>query len=244
MKKTIKFMLSALLVGMLASPHGYAASTGHYTDLLPNPTSAPGVTSGTLYYNGYDWGISSLGATNIPGDALSRSPITSFQSSATATIANTATVSTITALPGLGFVGSASFPAAWIATGRTIRISTAGKYSTSTGTWTWDLFLGTTPVLSTLAQTTVGSQTDQFFKTQALMTIGAVGNAGTVNATYDVQVDSGPTPSTVVNFSTATAAAVTVDLTSQLTVRPRFTWGSPTTTNTITFTNILIELLN
>src|SRR5689334_10968091 len=56
-----------------ANMNAWAAVSGHYTDMLPNPTSAPGVTSGTIYYNGYDWQMATLPATTTPGDAESRS---------------------------------------------------------------------------------------------------------------------------------------------------------------------------
>lgn len=241
MKKVIKLWLVGLLVGLLAGPSNlFAAASGNYTDLLP--IGAAGNT--TVISNGSGWSLSTLPPTSTFGDSLSRLVDTIYQSTSAATIATSSAVSTFTALSGQGSVGYITVPAAWIATGRSIRITAKGKYSSLSTNWTWDLVLGTTTVLSTGAQAAVGSQTDQYFSATGLMTIAATGNAGSVNASYDVFVASGAAPKLTVSYSTTTASAVTVDLTSQLTIRPRFTWGTSAGGNSITFTNVLVELLN
>lgn len=249
MKKTYKTLLAAVLVGLLTGPFAWidcrGAASGHYTDMLPNPTSAPGVTSGTLYYNGYDWQMTTLGASLTPGDTISRAPMTVYQATAAATINATTVVSTITAL-NQGNVGSTTFPAAWVASGRSIEVTSYGIYSIPSGagsTWTWAVYLGTTPIITTGAVTPPTSQVNGFFKANALMTIAATGNTGTVIGSYEILVTSGTSPNSILSFSTGTVAAgTTVDLTSQLTVNPTVTWG--TANSSMTVKNVVVKFLN
>lgn len=243
MKKLRKTLLAGLLVGLLAGPQynvALGAASGTYTDLLP--IGAPSDT--TVISRGSGWAITTLPPTSTFGDSLSRLVDTIYQSTAPATIANSTTVSTFTAL-GQGNVGYTTFPAAWVATGRSFRVTIDGKYGTTGApTWKWDLNLGTTTILTTGAATAVGNQTNQTFRAVGLITIGATGASGTCNAHWDIKVSSGGIGNAALDFSTTTASAVSVDLTSQLTLNPRFTWGTQSNSNTITANNVTVELLN
>lgn len=218
----------------------FAAASGSYTDLLP--VGAAGNT--TVISNGTGWSLTTLPPTQTFGDSLSRLVTTVYQSTATATINATTTVSTFSAL-GQGNVGSTTFPAAWIASGRSIRVTTHGTYSTSnTGsTWTWGLSLGTTSVLTTGAITNVAAETDMPFVATAYVTVLSTGNTGTVFGSYDVMFASGTTPRVLLSASTATISGnITVDLLSQVVVNPTFKWT--TANSSITVRNVQIEFLN
>lgn len=242
MKKTIKAMLTGLVVGLLAGPQwGYAAASGNYTDLLP--VGAAGNT--TVISNGSGWSLTTLPPTQTFGDSLSRVVNTPFQVYTSSVIANTTVVSTFTALVGQSAVGSTTFPASWVASGRSIRFTSCGIYgTTSTPNWTWAVLLGTTTVLNTGAVAAPLTQTGGWYKAEALLTISTTGASGTVNGTYNILVSSGGIGGTVISYSTYTAAAVAVDLTSQLTVNPTFKWGTANTSNTITVNNATVEFLN
>lgn len=237
MKKLLKLWIIGALIGTLAGPSTlFAAASGNYTDLLP-----PGAASDTTVISrGSGWALTTLPPTQTFGDSLSRLVDTVYQSTTNVTL-NTTAVSTFTSVPGVGFVGSTTFPATWVAAGRSMRVTIKGNYTTNTSNWTWGIKLGTTTVITTPAQAAVGSQTSQFFSAVGLITVASTGNTGTVNATYDIQVTSGTVPFTVVSYSTA-ATGVSVDLTSQLTVNPTFLWG--TAGSSITARNISVEFLN
>ncbi len=218
----------------------FAAASGNYTDLLP--IGAAGNT--TVISNGSGWSLTTLPPTQTFGDALSRVVTTVYQSTGTATINATTTASTMTAIAGEGKVGSTTFPATWIATGRSIEVDVMGSYSVPVAgsNWTWAILLGTTSVLTTGALAAVNGEANQYFHAHAVLTIAATGSAGTVNASYDIFAASGTTPCTIVSYSTGTAAAVTVDLTSQLTVNPVFTWA--TANSSMTVRNVTVKFLN
>lgn len=256
MKKTLKTLVIGALVGLLAGPQitptAFAASSGHFTDLLPNPTSVgSSVTSGTLYYNGYDWGVASLGASSTPGDALSRTPYTAFQVYTSSTIGTTVSPSTMTLLAGQSSVGSPTIPAAWIALGKSIRITARGWYGTTgTPNWTWAVLMGTTSIMTTGAVAAPVTQTQSFWSASALLTVSTTSTAShgyAMNGTYDIFVGSGPIlgpNANIIAYSTNTLSAVNVDLTSQLTIQPIFTWGTSSASNKLTINNLMIELLN
>lgn len=245
MKKTLRVMLAGLLVGLMGgplTPNVFGAASGNYTDLLP--IGAAGNT--TVISNGSGWSLTTLAPSQTFGDALSRAPMTVFQALDISTITNNIAVSTLTfsATPGRT-VGSTTFPALWVAAGRSIRITNVGKYSTTgTPNWTWGLSLGTTSVLTTGAVASSGFQADQYFKAVGIITISTTGGSGQVNAFYEVQTTSGSVPRTTLSYSTATAVSVTVDLTSQLSVNPTFQWGTASGSNSLFITNSFVEFIN
>ena len=220
-----------------------AAASGNYTDLLP--VGAAGNT--TVISNGSGWSLTTLAPSQTFGDALSRAPMTVYQSTAPGTIANTTTVSTFTATAVISSkVGSTTFPASWVATGRSIRVTTSGFVTTSTGTWNWSVLLGTTPIMTTGNLVVLGGQTNAAWRATALLTIGATGASGNVNGSYEILVSSNASLGTAntVSYSTFTTSAVSCDLTSQLTVNPTFKWGIATTGDSITANNVVVEFLN
>lgn len=250
MKKVIKGWLIAVIVGLLAGPQfvsvSYGAASGNYTDLLP--IGAAGNT--TVISNGSGWSLTTLAPSQTFGDALSRAPMTVYQSTTIASISATTTQSTFTALSGQGKVGSTTFPASWVASGRSIRITAKGKYvTTGTPNWNWGVNLGTTSIVATGAISAPTSVTStQSVTAVALLTIQGTGNTGTVAGDFQVIATTaavvGAASGQVNTLSWSTGTINTVDLTSQLTVNPIFTWGTSSQGNTITFNNVLIEFLN
>ncbi len=230
-------------------PQAFGAASGNYTDLLPIGAAA----NTTVISNGTGWSLTTLPPTNTFGDGLSRVVTTVFQSTSPFTVSNSTALTNIATASGIGKVGSTTFPAAWVATGRSIRITADGVYKSSgsavgpvlNNTWAWEILIGTMSVMIS-SQVVPGLQlSNKFFKTQALITIGATGATGNVNGYYDIMFTSGtPGATGQVFFSTATASAVTIDLATQLSVVPRFSWGVADALNSITFNNIIIEFLN
>lgn len=246
MKKIVRVIISAVLVGLLAGPQFtpivFGAASGNYTDLLP--VGAAGNT--TVISNGSGWGLTTLAPSQTFGDALSRTPMTVYQSTGLATIQATTAVSTFSSVAA-GSVGSATFPAAWVASGRTIRVTLSGRYSTAgTPTWNWGLKIGTMTVLQTGALNAPTAVSSQTFTATALMTIFATGSAGSVSANYNIFTTtgafSGTATSNMVSYSTSTASPTTIDFNSQSVVNPTFTWGAAA--SAIQANNILIEFLN
>lgn len=245
MKKTLRIVVAAFMVGLLSgpqfSPSLFAAASGNYTDLLP--IGAAGNT--TVISNGSGWSLTTLPPTQTFGDSLSRLVDTVYQSTITATINATTTASTMTAISAQGFVGSTTFPAAWVVSGRSIEVDVLGDYSVPQvgSNWTWAILLGTTSVVTTGAVAAVPGQTKMPFHGHAVLTIAATGNAGSVNASYEVLAASNTTPNQYLSWSTGTiSGATTVDLTSQLTVNPVFTWG--TANSSMTIRNAVVKFLN
>ncbi len=223
-------------------PVVYGAASGNYTDLLPIGAAA----NTTVISNGTGWSLTTLPPTQTFGDSLSRVVDVVYQSSGVAIVTNTGVVSTITAL-SQGNVGSATIPNAWVASGRSIRTTIIGSYTTtSSTTWTWEFLLGTTTIATTGSVAAIGNQTNQWFKATDILTIANTGASGTLNNSYEIMLSSALTPSLMVSISTASQVPTAIDLTTAqtLVVRPRFTWGNPSPANIIRFTNVIIELLN
>lgn len=231
-----------LLASSTAPQFLFAAASGNYTDLLP--VGAAGNT--TVISNGSGWSLTTLPPTQTFGDALSRVVTTVYQSTTTPTITNTILVSTFTASSVItGSVGSTTFPASWVASGRSIEVEVRGYYSTAASpaeTWLWGVRLGTTTILNTTAITAPAGQTRAPFKANAVLSIMGTGTTGTVAGHFDVSASSGSIGSSVIYQSTYTSTTATVDLTTQLTVNPIFQWGSAV--SSITVTNCRIKFAN
>lgn len=246
MKKTYKAMLAGLMAGLLAGPQwGYATVSGNYTDLLK-----PGeVVDRIPYSNGSGYSSVTVAPATTMGDSITRGVSAPYQMYVSSTIASSTTISTFTALVGATSVGSTTFPATWVQSGRSIRITARGRYSTTAApvNWTWAVLLGTTSILTTGAVPAIAGQTNQYFDASCVLTISTTGASGTVNGSYSINVSSAGTLGGTANqltYSTATAAAVAVDLTTQLTVNPTFLWGTSSASNSLTVNNVSVEYLN
>lgn len=228
-------------------PSLFAAASGNYTDLLP--IGAAGNT--TVISNGSGWSLTTLAPSQTFGDALSRAPMTVYQSTTPTSVNNTTAVTTFTAISGQGKVGSTTFPATWVAAGRSARITARGTYNTIAGnqSWVWGLNIGTTTIINS-STTVTASVATQTFSVSGIVTILATGNTGSVIGSYDVLattavagVGNPGLVSNVISYSTS-SVSTTVDLTSQLVVNPFFQWRAATQGNNITFSNVTVEFLN
>ncbi len=240
--------LAYLFLGTsVSTPQLFAAASGNYTDLLP--IGAAGDT--TVISRGSGWAVTTLPPTQTFGDSLSRLVDTVYQSTNPVTLTGSTSVSTFTALSGIGSVGSTTFPTSWIAAGRTIEVLMDGYYSTtaSGGTnWTWAVKLGTTTIVTTGAVAATPGQLRSPFEARAVMTIAGVGAAGTVNGFYSILSSSGTsaTALTPLVYSTYTMTAVPCDLsttaTSQNSINSTLLFSVATAS--ITVNNMLIRFLN
>jgi hypothetical protein len=142
-------MAYLFLLGSVTLPqNAFAAASGNYTDLLPIGAAE----NTTVISRGSGWALTTLPATQTFGDALSRVVTTVYQSTSTANVNATTTVSTLTAISGQGSVGSTTYPSAWVATGRSIEVEIRGVYSVPAAAnenATLTVKLGTTTILNT-----------------------------------------------------------------------------------------------
>lgn len=125
--------------------------------------------------------------------------------------------------------------------GKTYRIQLAGYYS-NTGTPTLDLKVkfGTTVLLDTGVLTTATGATNREFMVDGLITVYTVGSSGAVRGQG---LYLSPTETILVNPMINTSN-VTVDTTANNTFNVTIQWGTSSSSNTITVTNLVIEELN
>lgn len=253
MKKILKTMVAAVMVGLLAGPQFtpsmFAAASGNYTDLLPVGAAA----NTTVISNGSGWSLTTLPPTATFGDALSRVVTANYQLTTSTSINTTTAASTMTALAGAVAVGTTTFPIGWIAVGRTIRYTARGKYgTTSSPTWNWGISLGTTSVIATGAVAAPTTVSNLPWSESCMLTIQTVGAAGAVNVSCDIFVTTSVVVAAngignVISYSTTTQG-VAVDLsqtsTAQNIINPLFTWGSSSASNALVINNATIEFMN
>ena len=228
------------------STNVWSAASGNYTDLLPIGAAS----DTTVISRGSGWAVTTLPPTQTFGDSLSRVVNAPMQLYVSTAIANTAAAVTLTAATGASYVGSRTFPQTWLALGRSIRISMGGRYSTTgTPNMTFAVNMGTTAVMTTGAIAGPGTQTNQAWSAQAVVTITtttatALGLA--MQGTYDICLGSGTigTANNWISFSTNTASAVSIDAGGAFQVNPAFTWGTASTSNSITVQKLIVEFIN
>ncbi len=222
-------------------PVVYGAASGNYTDLLP--IGAPSDT--TVISRGSGWAITTLPVTQTFGDSLSRVVDTIYQSTSTGVIANSSATIAITAISTQGFVGSTTFPATWVATGRSFRINAAGNFSnTGTSNWSWSLLIGTMTLVSISSVTTPTTVTNVPFVFTGIVTVGTTGAAGTALGSCTVATSTSANGGNQILYSSATIANTTIDWTTQHSILPNFRWWTNSTSNSITFSNVTVETLN
>ena len=166
---------------------------------------------------------------------------TLFTQTQTVTVGNTVTE---TNLSGTG-IGTLTIPRNYLKIGKTIRINFRGYHSSISGT-NGDLtirieFAGTTVLSGTIAGSNV---TNKMFEGRADITCRTTGAAGTVfgqgifcelgnTSTFNPLVATGGITSTTTINTTADQA---ITVTAQ--------WASANTSNTISCTNLIVEILN
>lgn len=159
-----------------------------------------------------------------------------YSSTASATVANTVTETTIV---GSG-VGTVTLPANFFTAGKTIRLRMTGIHSSvSSATIQIRIKLGSTTILDTGAHTS-HNDTNALTNIEAIITCRTTGASGTfIGQGEYVEVGASPDIAEMVNTTTtvvSTTASQTVAVTAQ--------WGSASASNTITITNFTLEVLN
>ena len=183
--------------------------------------------------NGLGVKIKADGGVVRDSTGLSVTSQTRFTQTATATVANTVTETTLIA----SGVGSVTLPAAFLVAGRTVRLVLRGVV-TATGADTVDLKvkLGGTTLVSTGA-VTPAAMTDEGWEITVEITCRTTGATGTVFAQGMAVIDN-------VTYNMAATTTTTVNTTGTLAIDATATWGVAAAGNDIRATNAIIESLN
>ena len=163
-----------------------------------------------------------------------------FTATASATVANTGTE---TSILGTG-VGTKTLAASTLIAGKTVRVTVRGHYSTKAavaGTLDIKVKAGAVTLFSTGAQTMTDNQTTQGFEVYGSFTCRTTGGSGTVFGQGQTRYSAALIPTIAGMVTTAT---VTVDTTASNAIDVTATWGTADAGNTITGTNVILELLN
>lgn len=178
-------------------------------------------------------------ATALSNLGLVSSPTvtpTGYTQTSAVTVANTVTESTLLS----SGVGSLTLPANFLVTGKTVKITVAGVHSaTANPNITINIKLGSTTVMTT-GIVTSGNSTNAFFEIHGFITCYTTGATGTVWAEgYYVETGGGTG-----RFSMGNSAATTIDTTASQTINVTATWGTASTSNTITASVAMVEFVN
>lgn len=219
------------------------------------PTAAP--AGGSVWVNAggeyWDDGTNCApGSYEFDGTSWFRRRTSYFTETADATIGNSTTETTVV---GTG-VGSVTLPAKLLVAGRTIRLTARGSYGTDAVAPTLRIkvkLIDSTPttvvILDTGAVTLTAAQTNQYWELDALVTCRTTGATGTVFAQGLLTLSNGATTALHLEMSSggtanANTATSTIDTTKTEKVEITATWGTANANNTITTTNLAVEVLN
>lgn len=230
--------------GTITNPYAiYVEGVGvvHFEDYLEmkRPAAVPGTpatdfmrmyakSDGKLYAK--DWNGNEYDLTGGSGGQ--------FAQTADQTIANTTTETTCF---GSG-VGALTLPANELVVGKTIRIKLVGRISTSAtpGSVTVKLKLGSA-VIASRTFTPSANLAGRHLQIEAVITCRSTGVSGTVmgqGLTTIVFLDT----TTLGHYMQATSPT-TVDTTISQAIDVTWDWGTASASNTVTFTNAEVELL-
>lgn len=155
-----------------------------------------------------------------------------FTQTASGTCANTTTETTISSTG----VGTLSLPANFFVAGKTLKIKAFGFHSsTANPNLTIKIKLGSTVVLTTGAHA-VHNGTNHLIEIDALITCRTTGGSGTVFAQGMVHDNTD-------NIQMVNTAATTIATTSGQNITVTAQWGTASASNTITLTNLVVEVL-
>ncbi len=189
-------------------------------------------TDGSMYaYDGSAWVIF---ASPFPSARV-------FVATADATVGNTIDEGT---LIGSG-VGSLTLPAAFFTVGRTLRIHSSGHHSaTGTATITLRVKLGSVEVLASAPFYPMSVSTKPW-SIDTEITCRSTGASGTVMAqgVFRYYTESEPDNGESC-FPMGGTTTVTIDTTGTLAVNMTADWGTAAVGNTITGTNVSLEIMN
>ena len=164
-----------------------------------------------------------------------------FTQTAAVTVANS---NAQTTLLGAG-VGSLTLAANSFIAGRTIRLKLKGQLSTTTGTnnLTVNIKIGSTTTNNSGAVALVASVTNAEWEAEADITCETTGTSGTVWAQGSLKyIPTNGGSISGINFGNT--STMTLNTTISNVINFLITWGTASSSNTITCTNVTIEQLN
>lgn len=162
-----------------------------------------------------------------------------FTQTASQTVANTVTETTLFTTG----IGSVTLPANFFAIGKDIRIRAKGYFSTTGNpNITFKAKYGSTALVDSGAFTAGAGVANHLWFVDVVITCRTTGGTGTVFSQGMGKLFSAHT--TVAEFDMETAAAVTIDTTASTAIDLTVTWGTADAGNTITCTNVSVEVLN
>jgi len=162
---------------------------------------------------------------------------TTFSATASATVANTTTE---TSLAGTG-VGTIALPANFLTPGKSVRITAWGHWSTLASPGTFTVRSKVNGVASaTVSATPSGSITSRTWRIDQLATCRSTGVSGEVAVEGTFLNNSGGTTSSTWELE---SGVVTVDTTAAVTFDLTVQWTTGSASNTITCTNFIVEVL-
>jgi hypothetical protein len=159
-----------------------------------------------------------------------------------ATVGNTTTP---TSLIGSGS-GSLTLPANFFTAGKTIRLRVRGYYSATTvggATMKWQVKLGSTVVLDTGAVTPAAIFSNLYWDLDAEIVCYTTGAGGTIFGQGRV-LRQEMTGAVLVISPMTNTATTSLDTTASQLVDLVFTWSAASSSDTITSTNVSLEVLN
>lgn len=158
-----------------------------------------------------------------------------FAQTADATVGNSTAETTLTAAG----TGTRVLPANILSAGKTIRVTARGYVSeTGNPTFRVRIKLGATTILDTTAVSFTGNLTNQEWSVSADITCRTTGVSGTVMGQGRFVCETGDV------FGMVLTAAVTVNTTTTETVDVTAQWGTAAAGDTITCTNLTVEVLS
>lgn len=167
---------------------------------------------------------------------ISVAPRPIFSMTSPVTVANTVAE---TSMLGVG-VGTLVLPANYLIAGRTLKLWMMGRRSTSGNpTERLQLKLDGVTVLDS-GTVTSGSATNEIWECRALITVRTTGISGTSAANGFYMEESGTGNNNI--FGLVNTGAMTINTTIAHTIGATWTWGVASTLNTITDSNLVIEL--
>lgn len=165
-----------------------------------------------------------------------------------ASLVNDTVVNTLTgSLMGTATaIGSNVLPANFLVSGMVLRLSGRGFFSTKSmggaGDLNAELTLNGTPVVTSPVNLVPNNIVNEGWEVEILFTVRSIGGAGTMSIQGNFRRHSAV--GTYNNGAFITIAPTVVDTTSPLTIDLNAIWDPVDPLNSITSTNMLIELLN
>ena len=165
-----------------------------------------------------------------------------YVATSSVTVAETVTETSIIGATGFG---NLTLPVNLLRVGTVIRVTASGVFGTegvSSGSMRFLVKLGSTTILDSVAHTPAGGLTDRGFSLTGTLICRTTGGSGTVFGQGVVLLSTAAATGIIIDMETT--AAVTVSTVATQAVGVTFTWGTSNAANTLTCTNVVVEVLN